>query len=457
MLQSAVKKNEVYTVEITGMSHEGMGIGKVNGFTVFVENAALGELVEIIIIKVNKNFSFGKVNKIIKVSEGRVEPKCSIAVRCGGCQLQHLSYEEQLKFKTQKVKDALERIGKIENAIVHDTIGMSEPLRYRNKAQYPVGIKGDKIQLGFYAQRSHEIIDTSECMIQHSESEKIANITRRFIEKYKIEVYSEIKHSGIIRHVVTKVGFKTNEIMVVIVTNGSKLPFKDEFISELVTQIPNIKSIIQNINSQETNVILGKKCITLFGSDTISDYIGEFKFNISPLSFFQVNPVQTEVLYGKALKYAGLTGKEIVFDAYCGIGTISLFLSKNAKKVYGIEIVEQAIADAKVNAKINGVENIEFLVGESEKLIPDLHKKGIKADLVVVDPPRKGCEKSLLDTIIEMKPRRVVYVSCDVGTLSRDLRILEDGGYEVVEVQPVDMFPWTWHVETVVKLNRKHS
>lgn len=449
-----VNKNENYIVDIIGMSHEGSGIAKIDGFAIFINGAILGEKIEVKIVKVNKNYAFGKLINIIKSSENRIEPLCDNSKRCGGCNLQHMSYQEQLNFKTQKVKDTIERIGKI-NTVIHNTIGMDKPLRYRNKAQYPVGMINNNIVLGFYAERSHEIIDTKKCIIQNEKSEEISNIVKEFISENKISVYDEVKNTGLIRHVITKVGFTTDEIMVVIVTNGKDLPQKDKLINLLTTKVSNIKSIIQNINKENTNVILGEKCITLYGSDTITDYIGEYKFKISALSFYQVNPIQTKVLYDKALEYANLSQNEVVFDAYCGIGTISLFLSKKAKKVYGIEIVEQAIIDAKENAKINNIENVEFLVGESETIIPKLYKDGITADVVVVDPPRKGCDKKLLDTIIEMKPKKVVYVSCDVGTLARDLSILEQGGYKVIEVQPVDMFPYTHHVECVALIELK--
>lgn len=449
-----LNKNETYIVEITGMSHEGMGVGKVDGFTVFVEGAIVGEKVEIKIVKINKNFGFGKLTNIIEPSPARIEPICKAHKQCGGCSFQHVDYREQLRFKTDKVKDTIKRIGKIDDVVIHDIIGMNEPLRYRNKAQYPVGMKDGKIALGFYAARSHDIVDIEECMLQDIQSEKITKILREFISKNNISVYDETAHKGFIRHIVTKVGFKTDEIMLVVVTNGEGFPQKEQFIKEIKDNIPNVKSIIQNINREKTNVILGNKNILLYGSNVISDYIGEFKFNISANSFYQVNPIQTEVLYNKALEYANLTGCENVFDAYCGIGTISLFLSKNAKKVYGIEIVPQAIIDAKENAQINNVDNVEFIEGESEVIIPKLYSEGVMADVVVVDPPRKGCDKKLLDTIIQMQPKRVVYVSCDVGTLARDLRILEDGGYKAVEVQPVDMFPYTYHVEVVTLLTR---
>jgi len=449
-----VEKNKEYVVDVQGMGYEGEGVSKIDNFTIFIPGALENEKVKIIIVKINKNYGFGKLLEVIEPSVDRVLPKCSIYKRCGGCQLQHLSYEGQLKFKKNRVLDCLKRIGKLDNFILHDTIGMQNPYRYRNKVQLPVGEKDGKINIGFYAQRSHDIIDMETCLIQEETADKVVKIVKEWINKYNIQVYDEQKNTGIIRNVMFRKAFKTNEVMVVIVTGINDIPHKAELIELLKNNIEGIKSIIQNINLKQTNVILSDKCITLYGTDTISDYIGEFKFNISPLSFFQVNPVQTEVLYSKALEYAGLTGNETVFDAYCGTGTITLFLSKKAKKVYGVEIVSQAIENAIINAKQNGIENAEFIVGEAEKVIPELIKQGIKADVVVVDPPRKGCGIELLEAISGIKPKRIVYVSCDPGTLARDLGILDGMGYKTVEVQPVDMFPETAHVETCVLLVR---
>ncbi|MDP4145041.1 MAG: 23S rRNA (uracil(1939)-C(5))-methyltransferase RlmD [Bacillota bacterium] len=459
-----VEKNKDYIIDITSMGFEGEGVGKINDFTVFVKGALVGERVEIKIIKITKNYAVGKLINILNISENRTEPVCGIYKRCGGCQLQHLSYEGQLNFKKQRVKDCLTRIGKLEVAdeaennsqaiVLHDTIGMKNPFKYRNKVQLPVGEENGEVRIGFYAPKSHDIIDMQQCHIQPEVGDKIIAIFRNWMQQYKIRPYDEQKGTGNIRHIMVRKGFKTGEVMVVIVTNEPMVKHVEKLIEVLTKEIEGLKSIVQNINSKKTNVILGQQCKTLWGSDVISDYIGDFKFNISPLSFFQVNPEQTEVLYIKALEYAGLTGDEIVFDAYCGTGTISLFLSQKAKKVYGVEIIPQAIENAKINAQVNNVTNAEFIVGESEKVIPDLINKGIKADVVVVDPPRKGCEKSLLESLAKMKPRRIVYVSCDPSTLARDLGILEELGYRTLEVQPVDMFPHTAHVETVVQLTR---
>lgn len=448
-------KNNVYEIDITGTTHDGMGVGKVDGFTVFVEGAIIGESVKIKIIKVNKTYGVGKLMEVIIPSENRVSPFCPIFSKCGGCSMQHMSYEEQLKIKTQTVKDNLSRIGKVSDIVVHNTIGMDSPFNYRNKVQFPVSEIDGKPAIGFYAARSHRIIDTDSCLIQHSIGDRIRELIRDFIEKYKVSAYNEETHKGLLRHVMIRTGFKTGEIMVVLVINGNNFPLKDELIKILIKEIPYIKSIVLNINKAKTNVIMGEKCITIYGKDTIIDYIDAFKFEISALSFYQVNPVQTEVLYKKALEYADLTGKETVFDLYSGIGTISLFLSQKAKKVYGVEIVEPAVEDAIKNAKLNSIKNTEFVVGEAESVIPKLYEEGIHADVVVVDPPRKGCDEVLLNTLVKMQPKRIVYVSCNPSTLARDVYYLEQNGFKAVEAQPVDMFPWTGHVETVVGLRRK--
>ncbi|MDD2481870.1 MAG: 23S rRNA (uracil(1939)-C(5))-methyltransferase RlmD [Lutispora sp.] len=450
-----VEKNRIYIINITGQTHEGMGVGKIEGYTVFVEGAISGEKVRIKIVKVLKNYSYGKLLELIEASPFRVEPPCPIVKRCGGCQIQHMSYEGQLNYKTRVVKDAIERIGGLKDIVVHDTCGMEDPWYYRNKAQFPVGIKDGQIHIGFYASRSHEIIDTDVCMIQDKINDEVLELVRDFIKKYNINIYDENTGKGLIRHVMTRKGFKTGEVMVCIVINGDDMPHRNVLVETLKQNIIGLKTVVLNINKKNTNVIMGEQNEVIYGEGFIYDYIGEFKFKISPHSFFQVNPVQTEVLYNRALEHAGLTGKEIVIDAYCGIGTISLFLSKKAKKVYGVEIVGQAIEDAKANAKINGVENTEFILGESETVIPKLYQEGVKADVVVVDPPRKGCDEKLLKIICKMAPERVVYVSCNPSTLARDLKYLSERGYEVKEVQPVDQFPQTVHVETVCLMSRK--
>ncbi len=454
-----VEKNKEYIFDIISQGYEGEGIAKIdNKYPIFIEGALKGEKVKVRIVKVNKNFAYGKLIEVLEASEERVNPPCAIYKRCGGCKLQHASYKAQLDFKWDRVKDCVSKIGKLDPSIVKYPLGMEEPWRYRNKVQLPIGLINGEVKIGFFAPRSHDIIDMESCLIQDEIGDKVVKLTREWIEKFNIRPYNvdgEYDEKGIVRHIMIRRGFTTNEVMVVLVTNGEKLPHKEEFVDLMVKNIPGIKSVIQNINSKKTNVILGLESKTLWGEDTISDYIGDFRFNISPLSFFQVNPTQTELLYGKALEYANLTGNEEVFDAYCGTGTITLFLSQKAKKVYGVEIIPQAIDNAWINAKENKVENVEFFVGESEVVIPDLINKGVKADVVVVDPPRKGCDKKLLDAITNIDAKKIVYVSCDPSTLGRDLQVLEENGYKTLEVQPVDMFPNTAHIENVALLIKK--
>lgn len=454
-----VEKNKEYIFDIISQGYEGEGIAKIdNKYPIFIEGALKGEKVKVRIVKVNKNFAYGKLMEVLEASEEKVNPPCAIYKRCGGCKLQHASYKAQLDFKWDRVKDCVSKIGKLDPSIVKYPLGMENPWRYRNKVQLPIGLINGEVKIGFFAPRSHDIIDMESCLIQDEIGDKVVKLTREWIEKFNIRPYNvdgEYDEKGIVRHIMIRRGFTTNEVMIVLVTNGENLPHKEEFVDLMVKNIPGIKSVIQNINSKKTNVILGLESKTLWGEDTISDYIGDFRFNISPLSFFQVNPTQTEVLYGKALEYANLTGNEEVFDAYCGTGTITLFLSQKAKKVYGVEIIPQAIDNAWINAKENKVENVEFFVGESEVVIPDLINKGVKADVVVVDPPRKGCDKKLLDAITNINAKKIVYVSCDPSTLGRDLQVLEENGYKTLEVQPVDMFPNTSHVENVAKLIKK--
>lgn len=454
-----VEKNKEYIFDIISQGYEGEGIAKIdNKYPIFIEGALKGEKVKVRIVKVNKNFAYGKLMEVLEASEERVNPPCAIYKRCGGCKLQHASYKAQLDFKWDRVKDCVSKIGKLDPSIVKYPLGMENPWRYRNKVQLPIGLINGEVKIGFFAPRSHDIIDMESCLIQDEIGDKVVKLTREWIEKFNIRPYNvdgEYDEKGIVRHIMIRRGFTTNEVMIVLVTNGEKLPHKEEFVDLMIKNIPGIKSVIQNINSKKTNVILGLESKTLWGEDTISDYIGDFRFNISPLSFFQVNPTQTEVLYGKALEYANLTGNEEVFDAYCGTGTITLFLSQKAKKVYGVEIIPQAIDNAWINAKENKVENVEFFVGESEVVIPDLINKGVKADVVVVDPPRKGCDKKLLDAITNIDAKKIVYVSCDPSTLGRDLQVLEENGYKTLEVQPVDMFPNTAHIENVALLIKK--
>ena len=451
-----VEKNKDYLMEITDIGNEGEGIGKIDGFTVFVKDALPGEKIKVRITKVNKSFAFGRLMEIIEPSEYRVEPECPVYKRCGGCSLQHLSYDEQLKFKTKKVKDVLERIGGFENADVNDAVGMENPFHYRNKAQFPVREGKNGVEIGFYAPRSHNVIDIDSCLIQHPLNDKIIRLIREFINEENISVYNENTGKGLIRHIVTRIGYVTKEVLICIVINGKSIPKKEKLIKKL-SEVEGLKGIVLNINTKNTNVILSRETKVLWGQGFITDYIGDVKFEISINSFYQVNPVQTKILYSKALELAGLTGNENVFDIYCGIGTISLFLAKKAKKVIGVEIVEQAIEDAKRNAEINGITNAEFIAGSAEEVIPKLYKEGITADVVVVDPPRKGCDEAVLDTIIKMQPEKVVYVSCDPSTFARDLKILCSNGYEKGTAQPVDQFCHSGHVETAVLLQRENA
>lgn len=450
--QPPVEKNTYYDVTFEDLTHDGAGVAKIEGFPIFVPNGLPDEKAKIKVTKVKKGYGFGRLIELYEKSKFRVEAPCPIFKECGGCQLQHVSYEGQLVAKQKQVQEVLTRIGKLENVKVHSVLGMENPWRYRNKAQVPVAEREGGLVAGFYQQRSHEIIDMEACLIQQEKNDQVIQTVKRICEKNGVNAYDEKNHKGTLRHIMARYGLVTGEIMVVLVTRTKELPQKDIIISDIISQLPGVKSIVQNSNPKQTNVIFGNETKVLWGEEYIYDNIGEIKFAISARSFYQVNPEQTKVLYDKALEYAELTGEETVIDAYCGIGTISLFLAKNAKKVYGVEIVPEAIEDAKRNAALNGIQNAEFAVGEAEVVIPNWYKDGIKADVIVVDPPRKGCDEALLQTILKMKPKRVVYVSCNPATLARDLRILEDGGYKTTEVQPVDMFPHTVHCEAVANL-----
>ena len=449
-----LEKNSIYTIEIEDLGHSGEGVGKIDGFTVFVHGAIPGDYVKIKLTTLKKNYGIGKIIEILRPSQDRVEPRCPLANICGGCQIMHMDYRAQLDIKRKRVEETLERIGKI-NTTVHPTIGMENPYEYRNKAQFPVGIVDGQAVLGFYKKGTHDIVRTDYCHIQAPVNIEIIKIIKEYIKKYDISVYNEKTRKGLLRHVVTRVGFKTGELMIVLITNGKELPYKDELIEMLKTNIKGLKSIVHNINDKNTNVIFGRESRTIYGEDKISDYIGGLKFKISDQSFFQVNPIQTEKLYEKTLEYASLTGEENVFDIYCGTGSISLFLAQQAKKVIGVEVVETAIENAKENAKINNIHNTEFYVGKAEEVIPKLYEKGLKADVVVVDPPRKGCEEIVLETIAKMEPKRIVYVSCNPASLARDLAYLEERGYKTLEVQPVDMFGHTAHVECIALIQRE--
>lgn len=516
-----VEKNQEVVVDIIGMNHDGEGVGRAEGYTLFIPGALPGEQVRVKVLKTKKQYGYAKLLNVVQASPDRIASPCPIYDQCGGCQLQHMSYAGQLEWKRQHVVDVLERIGKLEiegsertsvaaqgklslsdseaqdvqgaqkiqgtqdyhdsqssqddqdnqgnqdslnnsqaaknrgAVVVHPTLGMQEPWRYRNKAQVPMGAADGGLIGGFYAKGSHRIVDMETCLIQHEHNDEVVAKVKEIGSHLGISAYNEETGRGLLRHVVVKKAFRTGEMMLVLVTNGQDIPHRDAWIGSIREAIPHVVSICQNVNTKRTNVIFGDETCVLWGRDVIYDYIGNVQFAISARSFYQVNPVQTEVLYGKTLEYAALTGKETVIDAYCGIGTISLFLAQHADQVYGVEIVKEAIEDARSNAQLNELRNVRFEVGASEDVIPRWKEEGITADVIVVDPPRKGCDPRLLDTILEMKPERVVYVSCNPSTLARDLRILEDGGYRSVEVQPVDMFPHTVHVECVIWMERR--
>lgn len=466
-------KNQIVTITIEDIGNDGEGIGRYEGYTLFVKGAIPGDVAKVKVLKAKKTYGYAKVEELLTPSVDRVVPKCPVAGRCGGCQLQHISYARQLAYKADKVKNCLSRIGGIPvdelEQMMEPIIGMEEPFYYRNKAQYPVGTNKDgKPVMGFYAGHSHNIIDCTDCAIQEPVNAVILPVIKAFMEEKKISAYEEESGKGLLRHVLTRVGFTTKEVMVCLIINGKKFPFAEELAERLTSVIKEfrdfdgkngyeLKSFCLNINTAKTNVILGQEIIRIFGENYITDYIGEIKYRISPLSFYQVNPRQTVKLYEKALEYAELTGNETVWDLYCGIGTISLFLAQKAKRVYGVEIIPQAIDDAKINSKINNLANAEFFVGAAEEVMPAKYKESgstMKADVICVDPPRKGCEESLLDTVVAMEPKRIVYVSCDPATLARDVKYLGEKGYKVTRVCPVEQFAHSFHIETVVQLCR---
>ena len=450
------RKNDIVTLEIVDCGTDGEGIGKADGFTVFVKDAVIGDTVKAKIMKAKKNYGYGRLMEILKPSPYRVEPVCPSARQCGGCQLQAVSYEEQKVFKEKKLRGHLERIGGFHDLPMEPLIGMDEPYHYRNKAQFPVGRnKEGRIITGFYAGRTHAIIENRDCTLGIPQNKDVLDRVIAHMEKYNIAPYDEMTGRGLVRHIFVRYGFFTGEIMVCLIINGQELPHQKELIEKLC-EMPGMTSISLNINKKRNNVILGDKVKTIWGQEFITDKIGDISYEISPLSFFQVNPKQTWKLYSKALEYADLHGEETVWDLYCGIGTISLFLAQKARFVRGVEIVPAAIEDAKRNAKINNIENVEFFVGKAEEVLPrEYEKNGVYADVIVVDPPRKGCDEMLLKTILKMQPKRVVYVSCDSATLARDLRFLCDNGYELKKVCGVDQFPQTVHVETVVLLSQQ--
>ena len=468
-MKSEFKKDDCVTLHIEDIGTGGEGIGKADGFTFFVKDAIVGDVIEAKIMKLKKNYGYARLMKVLTPSKDRVEPKCPVARQCGGCQIQEMRYEAQLAFKQKMVQNNLERIGGLSDFEMYPVIGMETPYAYRNKAQFPVGEDKDgNIVIGFYAGRTHHIVEQTDCCIGAPENGEVLRKVKAYMQKNQIRPYNEEHHSGIVRHILIRTGYHTKEIMVCLIVNAAKASClkNAEQLTESLREMDGMTSVMVNFNTEKTNVILGKKSEVLWGQPYIEDFIGDVKYQISPQSFFQVNPMQTEKLYAKALEYAGLTGNETVWDLYCGIGTISLYLAKNARKVYGVEIVPQAIEDARNNAKRNGIDNAEFFVGKAEEVVPAFYEKALKQaqdseagksihpDVVVVDPPRKGCEEILLETIVKMQPQRIVYVSCDSATLARDLKFLSANGYAVKKVQPVDQFGHSVHVETVVLLSQ---
>jgi len=455
MEKQPVQTGQKVELTITGYSHSGEGVGKYEGFTLFVPFAVLGERVLAQVEAVKKNHGRARMVEVIRPSPERSAPPCGVFGKCGGCQLQHVSYAEQLRMKERQVRDSFFRIGRMEEVMIHPVIGMDHPWGYRNKAQVPFGMEGGKVVAGFYAPKSHRIVDTDACLIQHPLNDRVIRKVKQLARRLKTPIYDERNHCGILRHVMVRTGFHTGECMVVLVTNGENLPRRQQWVEELRREIPGLKSVVQNVNPRRTNVILGPENRLLWGRKVIYDRIGDVVFAISPNSFFQVNPVQTKVLYDQVAKYAALTGVETVIDAYCGIGTIALYLARRAKRVYGVDVVGAAIRDAKQNAALNGMGHVTFEEGAAEEVMPRWHREGIRPDVIVLDPPRKGCDPALLETAASMKPGRIVYVSCNPATLARDAKYLSELGYRVREVQPVDMFPQTGHVECCALLEPK--
>ncbi|MBE5828966.1 MAG: 23S rRNA (uracil(1939)-C(5))-methyltransferase RlmD [Butyrivibrio sp.] len=486
------QKDQMLTVEITDIGNDGEGIGKIDGYTLFIKDAVIGDKVRTKIMKAKKNYAYAHLEEVVEKSPYRQEAKCPIARQCGGCQLQNMTYERQLEFKQNKVRNNIVRLGGFDgefvDSIMEPIIGMDEPWRYRNKAQYPIGRNRDgKIVAGYYAGRTHSIIPVDDCLIGVTENKEILDVVLAHMEKFGVAPYDEVSGKGLLRHVLVRKGFTSGQIMVCLVINyrGGKsgaaaggsannareyIP-RQQALCDALSGVTGMTSISVSINTEKTNVIMGLEIHTIWGSDTITDTLKGLEFEISPLSFYQVNPRQTDKLYGQAIEYAALTGAETVWDLYCGIGTITLSMAGSAGKVYGVEIIPEAIEDAKNNARNNGIKNAEFYCGKAEEVLPDFYErmskeaenggttlgsenntKALHPDVIVIDPPRKGCDEKCLETMLKMSPSRIVYVSCDSATLARDLRILSDGGYELKKVRPCDMFPWSGHVETVVQL-----
>lgn len=447
-------KNQVYTVEIQSVTNEGMGIAKIDGFVIFVKDAAKGDICDILVLKVNKNIAYAKIQKMITLSKDRKASECKFYERCGGCNFWHINYQAECQVKKDLIQNNLKKIGGLDIKL-KEFIPSEAVKNYRNKAQFPLKLsKEGQVEIGFYKKRSHDVIDIDDCIIQDEVNKEVISFFRNYIDKEKLTIYDEMTNKGLIRHIFTRIGRKTNQLMIVIVINGYKIPDEEMLKKELLSKFGNLVSIVLNFNFDNTNVILGEKSRVLYNQEYIEDYIGDKVFKISYRSFFQVNPEQTKKLYDKALEYVSLTGNETLIDLYCGVGTISIYMADKAKKVIGVEIIEDAIKDAKENARLNNADNCEFYCGDAKDLASKLKKEGITADVILVDPPRKGLEESLINTIAEISPKRVVYISCDSATLARDLKIFCQSGFEVSKVCGVDMFPRTGHVETVVLMSR---
>ncbi|UEX90795.1 23S rRNA (uracil(1939)-C(5))-methyltransferase RlmD [Staphylococcus ratti] len=451
---SVVYKNQMLDGEVIDFTHEGHGVVKIDAYPIFIPQTLIGEQIQYKVIKVKKNFAIGKLIEIQKESADRELPPCVYYEKCGGCQLQHLSYEAQLEMKRNQVMNLFHRKGKMSHVPVHPTVGMVQPWFYRNKSQIPVGGKRGAIEMGYYRQRSHAIINMDKCMIQYQAQNDIMTTIRDLLNQYDIPPYHELKHTGLVRHVVIRKGYYSDEIMIIFVLNGDTLPYQEEISHALTGAFPQIKSIKINSNKEKSNVIMGERSQTIFGEATIEDTLGDLKFKINDKSFYQINVLQTQKLYDIAVKYAGLTGQETVIDAYCGIGTIALSMANKARHVYGVEVVPEAIQDAKRNAELNEFHNTTFVSGPAETVILDWQKQGIRPDVVTVDPPRKGCDVTFIETLNQLEPEKIVYISCNPSTQLRDIQLLLDK-YDLKEVTPVDMFPHTTHVETVALMTRK--
>jgi 23S rRNA (uracil1939-C5)-methyltransferase len=450
-----VQVGDIVIIELDNLAYGGDVVGRKDGFAIFVPQGIPGEKVKLKITRVKKNYARGEIIEIIESADHRIDSECEVSDDCGGCQLQHIDYSAQLEYKREIVKDGLERIGHLQDVEVKPVLGMDNPYFYRNKAQFPLGVKGEEVITGFYAAGTHQIVDMSGCLIQHQLINRVVRKSLELIKEYEISIYDEDKHQGLLRHLVVRVGVCTNQAMLVLVTNERDFEYCKEISQELMEEIPELISVQQNINRRKTNVILGEETTVIAGEDKIIDYIGQLKYKISAESFFQINTLQAKKLYDQVLEYAELTGEETVVDAYCGIGSISLYMAQKAREVYGIEVIPQAIADAQENASLNEIDNCYFKVGKVREILPKMSNEDIKAEVVVVDPPRKGCHEEVLESFLALKPDKIIYVSCNPSSLARDLKKLTAANYEVEEVQPVDMFPQTYHIEAVAKIIKK--